>query len=322
VQSSYDGYPLSGKFNHAEAYINHELGNLFQLLAGVSYQTFKLPIPDSANILFSPYASLIFHSSGLTLEAGGRYNKHNRYGDNFTYSINPSYLYHNIKVFADLSTGFRAPSIGELFGPFGANPYLTPEKSSTAEAGVQIFSADKKVSVIASYFNRDIKNIITYTYPDGYINRDRQKDHGIETEIRIIPGNNWNIRASYTFVEGAITQKEGNKDTTFDNLIRRPKHSFDLSAGYQLTSRLYLSSTFQWVGKRNDIYYDPVTYLPEQKQYRAYGLWNAYAEYHMVHNNLVLFADVKNITNNKDYVEVYGYNVQGITVNGGVRFTL
>jgi hypothetical protein len=44
----------------------------------------------------------------------------------------------------------------------------------------------------------------------------------------------------------------------------------------------------------------------------AYLLWNAYAEYKLCHNGLVIFADAKNITNNRDYVEVYGYNVQGL----------
>ena len=66
----------------------------------------------------------------FNLELGGRYNNHNKYGSNFTYSFNPSYLINgNVKIFANLSSGFRAPSISELFGPFGANPNLKPEKS-------------------------------------------------------------------------------------------------------------------------------------------------------------------------------------------------
>jgi vitamin B12 transporter len=54
----------------------------------------------------------------------------------------------------------------------------------------------------------------------------------------------------------------------------------------------------------------------------AYLLWNAYAEYKLLKNDLVIFADAKNLTNKKDYTEVYGYNVQGFTFNGGVRFKL
>ncbi|HEX2607274.1 MAG TPA: hypothetical protein VHK91_07840, partial [Flavisolibacter sp.] len=63
-------------------------------------------------------------------------------------------------------------------------------------------------------------------------------------------------------------------------------------------------------------------YTLEPKVLNAYVLWNAYAEYRLFNNGLTLFVDAKNLTNNTDYFEVYGYNVQGTTVNGGIRFKL
>ncbi|HEX2606154.1 MAG TPA: TonB-dependent receptor, partial [Flavisolibacter sp.] len=234
TQSDYNGSPYSGKFNHAEAYVNHKLSTFLDLLAGVNYQTYKLPTPDSTNTIFSPYASVVLHAAGFNVELGGRYNKHNRYGDNFTYSFNPSYLINDqVKLFANASTGFRAPSIGELFGPFGSNPNLKPEKSRTLEGGVQLQALNKKLSFLATYFDRDIKNIITYAFPAGYVNRDRQKDHGIETELSYAPTTQWNLKVSYTYIDGNITQKAGAKDTTFYNLIRRPKHTVNAFVGFQ-----------------------------------------------------------------------------------------
>ena len=53
---SYNGYLLGGKFNHAEAYINHNFSDRLQLLAGGSYQSSRLPKPDTTNTIFSPYA--------------------------------------------------------------------------------------------------------------------------------------------------------------------------------------------------------------------------------------------------------------------------
>ena len=55
---SYNGYLLGGKFNHIEAYVNHNFTEHLQLLAGLNYQTFHLPKPDTTNNIFSPYASL------------------------------------------------------------------------------------------------------------------------------------------------------------------------------------------------------------------------------------------------------------------------
>jgi vitamin B12 transporter len=321
---SYTGYLLGGKFNHAEAYVNHNISQHLKLLAGVNYQTFRLPKPDTTNSIFSPYASLVYHQSEFTMELGGRYNKHNRYGDNFTYSINPSYLLKGrLKMFVDISSGYRAPAINELFGPFGANPELKPETSSTVEGGVQGWTINKKMSVLATYYQREIEDVIVYEYPKGYTNRDRQKDHGVEFEVQYVPDHRWNLKASYAFVDGELTQKLAAKDTTFHNLIRRPKHTVNFFAGYQATNKLFLSTSLQHFSKRNDIYYNPNNfYTPEQKVLKAYFLWNAYAEYKVLNNGLFIFIDAKNLMNNKDYEEVYGYNVQGFTTYAGIRFKL
>jgi vitamin B12 transporter len=321
---SYNGYLLGGKFHHAEVYVNHNFSEHLQLLAGLNFQTFRLPKPDTTNSIFSPYASLVYHQSGFTMELGSRYNKHNRYGDNFTYSINPSYLFkERLKFFVDVSSGYRAPAINELFGPFGANPGLKPETSRSIEGGIQMWAINKKLSALASYYDRDIKDVIIYQYPKGYTNRDRQKDHGVELEFQYAPDNRWNLKASYAFVDGELTQKIAGKDTSFYNLIRRPKHTINLFAGYQVTDNFFVSTSFQQFSKRDDVFYNPANfYTPESKVLKAYFLWNAYAEYKWLNNGLVVFADAKNITNKKDYAEVYGYNVQGFTFNGGIRFKL
>ena len=321
---SYSGYLLGGKFNHAEAYVNHNINDHLKLLAGMNYQTFRLPKPDTTNNIFSPYASLVYHQSDFTMEFGGRYNKHNRYGDNFTYSINPSYLLKGrLKLFVDISSGYRAPAINELFGPFGANPELKPETSSTIEGGVQGWTINKKISLLATYYQREIEDVIVYEFPKGYVNRDRQKDHGIEFEFQYMPDNRWSLKASYAFVDGQLTQKLATKDTTFHNLIRRPKHTVNLFAGYQATNKLFVSTSLQYFSKRNDVYYNPNNfYAPEQKVLKAYFLWSAYAEYKVLSNRFVIFVDFKNLTNKTDYQEVYGYNVQGFTAYGGIRFKL
>lgn len=324
IDLSYNGYLLGGKFNHGEAYVNHNFNEHLQLLGGINYQTFHLPKPDTTNSIFSSYASLVYKQSGFTVEAGSRYNNHNRYGDNFTYSFNPSYLYkEQLKLFIDLSSGYRAPAINELFGPFGANPKLKPETSRTIEGGAQFWNRDKKFSALASYYRRKIEDVIVYEYPKGYNNRDLQEDHGVEVELQYAPDSHWNLKAAYAFVDGELTQKLAGKDTTFHNLLRRPRHAFNLFAGYQATKNFFLSTSLQYFGKRNDVFYNPANfYMPESKELEAYLLWNAYTEYKLFNNNLVIFADVKNLTNKKDYMEVYGYNVQGFTINGGIRFKL
>jgi vitamin B12 transporter len=254
---------------------------------------------------------------------GGRFNSHNKYGNNVTYSFNPSYLINDkVKLFANITSGFRAPSISELFGPYGSNPGLKPEKSNTQELGVQASVSNKKLSYTLTGFNRIIKDVIIYGSNFTYENRDEQHDYGAEIEFVYAPSKEWNFKASYTYINGEITQKLQGKDTTFYNLIRRPKNTFNLYAGYQVTEQLFISTSLQSIGKRIDSYFDPNTFRALEVDLKAYALWNVYAEYKFFRNRFNLFVDAKNLTNKTNFYEVYGYNVQGINLTGGVRFNL
>lgn len=318
---NYNGFGFEGRFHHAEAYVNHTIVPQLQLLAGLSYQSYYLPTPDTVSSILSPFASLVYQSHGLNVELGGRYNKHNKYGDNFTYSFNPSYLINGkLKIFANLSTGYRAPSISELFGPFGANPALKPEKSRSIEGGLQAFLLNDRLSALATYFNRDIEDVIIYG-ANGYTNRDRQQDQGVELELAFNPTAQWSLKATYAYVTGELTQTLTTRDTSFNNLLRRPKHTVNLTAGYQATRALFVSSSMQCVGERSDVYYTP-SFTAEPRVLKAFLIWNAYVEYKLTKAGINLFMDVRNILDNTDYYEVYGYNVQGATVNGGLRFKL
>jgi len=310
-----------GKFHHAEAYTDYSLSNNVHFVGGMNYQSYRMDTPDTTNSIISPYGSFYFKTDkGFNAELGGRWNHHNQYGDNFTYSINPSYLVNNnLKLFINITSGFRAPSVNELFGPFGANPHLKPEKSNTQEAGLQATVAEKKLDLTVTGFNRSINDVIIYGF-NGYENRDKQHDYGAELEAGYSINKKINIKVNYAYVDGKITQKLTTKDTTYYNLIRRPKHNVHLFAGYQVSKNLFFSSSLQVTGKRVD--YDFSSFPSSEVDLKGYALWNFYAEYGFLKKKLNIFADIKNITNKKDYYEVYGYNVQGINVTGGLRFQL
>jgi vitamin B12 transporter len=323
--SQYGDFFTKGKFQHAETYTDHHFNDNVQLVAGLNYQGYRIDAPDTTNTIFSPYASLILRSkTGFNAEIGGRFNHHNRYGNNFTYSFNPSYLIHgDVKLFVNITSGFRPPSIYELFGPYGANPNLKPETSTTQEAGLQAMLLNKKLEFTVTGFNRNIQDVIIYDFNvSQYENRDKQHDYGAELEASYAVCKNISIKINYAYVDGSITQKLASKDTTYYNLIRRPKHDTHLFVSYQATKNLFVSSSLQITGERTDTYFDPVSFLSSEVSLKAYVLWNAYAEYVFLNKKLNVFADVKNITNNKDYYEVYGYSVQGVNITGGIRFKL
>src|SRR6185436_14834190 len=114
--------------------------------------------------------------SGFNLELGNRMNIHSENGSKYVFNINPSYLLKKqFKLFANLSSGYRIPSLYQLFSEYG-NIELEPESSITAEAGLQFFSVDNKFMGRVTGFMRNMKDVIAFQ--TKYVNLDKQKDHG------------------------------------------------------------------------------------------------------------------------------------------------
>jgi vitamin B12 transporter len=150
------------------------------------------------------------------------------------------------------------------------------------------------------------------------INLNKQKDHGFEFEPTVYINKQLTLKLFYAYVDGKVTTKNNAKDSTYANLIRRPKHSFGINAAYQVTPQFFVSTQLSSYGKRSDLYYDAATFSQQPAILGAYALWNAYASYGFVQNRIKLFVDVKNIANAK-YTEVYGYSTQGFNITGGMR---
>ncbi len=319
---------FKGRLDNAELFFNNDLSKYVQVLGGINFQQIKMLDTTASKknpsiTMTSPYVSFYLHNlKGWNVEFGGRYNNHSKYGSNFTYSFNPSYLIDNsTKVFFNYSTGFRAPTLYDLYGKYGANENLKPEKSTSIEAGVQSVFAENKIELRAVAFDRRVKDAIVYGPSYTNINLDKQHDKGFEIEPAFIISKSLTIRTSYAFVDGKVTTNAGAKDTTYFNLIRRPKHSLGVNISYQVTKDLFASANLKTFSKRTDLFFDPVTYETSTVELKSYALLDMYAEYKFMNGRLKLFADAKNITNSK-YTEVYGFNTLGFNINAGLSFKL
>jgi vitamin B12 transporter len=325
-----------------DMYAHIPVSNKIKLTAGADYRSSNSDQEYLSISSFGPYSSKYAKDSlkqnqvglyaavnintdfGFNIEAGDRLNIHSEYGSNDVFNINPSFIINKrIKLFANLSTGYRTPSLYQLFSEYG-NEALKPESAFTAEGGIQYFSADKKITGRAVLFNRNVKDGIFFyynpsTFQSQYINQDKQKDHGVELEGSFTVAKNTLLKVFYTYVTGKITTKQNNKDTTYFNLLRRPKNSFGLNLGSQLTTRLYISTKLQGYSERKDAYFDSQTFQTVYVTLKSYLLWDVYADYSFVKSRLKVFADLRNITGSK-YTEVSGFNTLGFNAYGGVRF--
>ena len=55
--SQYGVFATSGRFHHAEGYVQQNISGKLKMIAGISYQAYSMKDPDTSNSIVSPYAS-------------------------------------------------------------------------------------------------------------------------------------------------------------------------------------------------------------------------------------------------------------------------
>lgn len=326
-RSAFGDFQYSGKQHNADVFLTEEVIPKLNALVGLSYQHFEFddfanPNGFPTSQLTSPYLSLFLENIGnLNAEVGFRVNNHSEYGTNTTFNFSPAYNFsEQFRVLASVSSGFKAPTLSELFGPFGANENLLPQESISLDFGTEFYSLDGRVKLEAHYFTREVENQIIF-FNGGYDNVSEQSDFGLELSGSMIVSNQISLNAFYNFVDGeqTINNTDGSQ-TTNSGLIRRPKHKSGLGINLNLLKNLKLNLNTIYAGKTTDLFFDNTTFTQSEVDLDSYVLLNAYAEYGFLSNQLSAFLDLKNITN-AEYTEVYGFNTIGFAAKAGIRFT-
>jgi vitamin B12 transporter len=190
------------------------------------------------------------------------------------------------------------------------------------EVGYEANILENKITLNTSLFIRETKNVIDFgatasnTSGYGYINQNKQSDRGVELEAGFKPNQKLNINSFFAYVNGEV-QKGPDTEYAF-NLSRRPKRTVGANLGYNFTDKLFLSAIYKWTDTRRDIYYDS-NFNANDVVLDSYHKVDTYFQY-KAKNNLMLFADVKNVFNAK-YNDFAGYNTMGTNFNAGLSIT-
>lgn len=214
---------FEGVFHNADLFGSYVISPWLSMLAGFHYRQSIIPASGGTEELSAriagPYATLyIKRLHGFSAELGYRLNSHSEYGNNATYSFAPSYhATESAKLFGSVTTGFKVPTLNELFGPFGANPELDPETSRYVSVGVETYLLQQSLKLRAQYFSREIDDVIVYTFTEGFINRDRQNDSGMELSANWITTSTIRIGGHYNYTDGElITVDNSGEEVTLD----------------------------------------------------------------------------------------------------------
>ncbi|MGB5975976.1 MAG: TonB-dependent receptor, partial [Cyclobacteriaceae bacterium] len=321
--AKYSNGKYTGREHFADIYLNTKLSDKLGLTAGADYrrsgtEQATLSVSDFGDFAtdlsndtiaqsqVGVYAALAYNrgGSGFSTEAGVRGSRHSVYGSNLLFNVSPAYNFGSgYSVFANVARAFRAPSLYQLYSEY-SNPteQLEAETAMTYDLGLQYHQPGGHFSIRAAAFYRNIEDVIAFSLTDYvYLNRDRQRDRGIEIEPAVYFGDRARLSVNYTYLRGEVEEKGMASDTTYLNLYRRPKHSVSANAEYHVTDALLLSTTVLWNGERQDAGFDVLYDLD------PYFLVNLYAQY-QVSDNLSLFLRANNLTD-EQFTEVEGYSV-------------
>ena len=177
-----------------------------------------------------------------------RHDSNSRFGDRTTWHVAPvlTVTPTDTRLHASYGTGFKAPSLVQLFEDFPAffffaNPNLKPETSEGYDIGLD--QALFGVTGGVTWFHNDIRNLIA-TDPVTFstnINIGRARTEGLETYLAWQPFDTLKLRADYTYTEArdVIQHQE---------LVRRPKTKISANARWQATEALSLDVSMLYVG--------------------------------------------------------------------------
>ena len=248
-------------------------------------------------------------------ETGGRFfvttgvraDLHSRAGGAVTFRVAPAYLIAatGTRLKATLGTGFKSPSLYQLFAPatsFGpvGNPLLRPERALGWDAGIEQSLASGRAVVALTWFENTFQDLVDFDYAAGYVNIGRARTRGLEASAEARPADGLRFAASYARLSALDTG-------TGAELLRRPRDKFSADAGFRLFGRVDLAGHALWVGRRLDrdfsVYPYPTVEMP------PYLLLDA-ALTADLGRQLAVFFRVDNILDTP-YETVWGYGAPG-----------
>jgi vitamin B12 transporter len=297
---------------------NIEFGKNQTLILGVEDQNDRLldsPISvENGNVAgFAELQSEIVPN--LFVAASGRYDDNERFGGKATWRIAPAYLIPKTgtKFKASYGTGFKAPSLTQLFVSFPAfnffaNPDLEPEESEGFDIGFEQSLAEERVRFGATYFHNDITNLIAANASFTSLeNIGEATTEGVETFIAVALTDRIKARVDYTYTDAI-------DDTTGLELLRRPKHKASLNLSWLPIDRLSLSATLLYVGSQVD---GNRSFSIQRLNTDPYFVVNVAADYDLG-RGVTVFARIDNLLDER-YQNPTGFQRPGFGVFGGVR---
>jgi vitamin B12 transporter len=267
--------------------------------------------------------------SGLTLTAGERHDHYDTFGQHYTGQVAAAWALPSSTVIrSSWSQGYKAPSLYELYSPYG-NAALKPEQSTGGDGGVEQHLWNNRVTLSATYFLTHFNNLIEFENCPGsplcdtlglnggyYANQDRVKASGVELQASAALTSALAVSANYSHIK---TEDETPGSPTYgQQLFQRPEDAANLSLDYTWPHGIKTTVAARYGGPSFDQNFN--VYPTATVRLGGYTLLDLRVSY-PVTEKLELYARVDNVTN-KWYETIYQYGTWGRTAFAGLRAKL
>jgi vitamin B12 transporter len=214
----------------------------------------------------------------------------------YGFALTPS-----VKLIANASTAFNAPTLTQFFDPVSGNPNLKAEKSRSYEVGAQyaagatLLRATLFKTRTKNQFGFDPANCFRGAYPASCptFNIAKGSNEGLELSA--------GSQLAGVDLRASLTLQDPKDDTTNKRLIRRAKTMGSLSMS-KAFGALRVGTDLQYTGSRPDVNFATGADV-EQGSYWLAGLNARYD----ISKSVSVFGRVENLFD-RDYQTSYGYN--------------
>ena len=243
--NSWDNYKAKGQRRSLLYKASKKLADNYNFVGGIDFTEDNALISNKnkSSDLMGLFVENIFDlENNLTVTLGARQDSHSKFGDQTVYRGTFAMSRNNITYKGSLGTGYRAPSLYELFATTFGNEGLKPETSQNIDLGIATNFVENKMKFSGSIFTNTINDRIDFS--GGGYNQvsTEEKRQGVEINIDYKISDKYDSKISYT----NITDHDG------DHVRKIPKNKLTYYLNSTISDRLKNISSLTYVSELKD----------------------------------------------------------------------
>jgi vitamin B12 transporter len=257
--------------------------------------------------------------------AGVRQDEYNVFSSATTYRTTAGYLHQETgtKVRGSYATGFRAPTINQLFFPDFGTTNLKPEKSQSMDVGMDQYLLNNRLTISGGFFWNRFRDMIVAQQSAALCGTQFGFANFCAQNVGLVNTKGWEASVKYAVVRDVPLIKSLDVQAQYTNTLTRnleqqpgnrapriPVDQWSLIISYQPIDPLRINLEGRYVGSRfNDV--------NNLQPMRAFDVWNLSATYDVT-NRVQTYLRADNIFDEK-YEEILLFGTPTRSIFAGLK---